>query len=118
WLAHYGFHFAIGGLSIIPVMQSFLLDHRLAWLGNQPRWELSNVIPIDWIFPLQVIAIISGFFIALLVLARRALKPERKPLESLKEMLPWAFIITLLILLSLAVFNLPMEMRGTRMFGV
>jgi polyferredoxin len=118
WLAHYGFHFAIGGLSIIPVMQSFLLDHRLAWLGNQPRWDLSNVIPIDWIFPLQVIAIISGFFIALLVLARRALKPERQPLESLKEMLPWAFIITLLILLSLAVFNLPMEMRGTRMFGV
>jgi polyferredoxin len=118
WLAHYGFHFAIGGLSIIPVMQSFLLDHGLSWLGNAPSWELSSVIPLDWLFPLQVAAITAGYFGSLFVLGRRALRPDRDPLVGLKEMLPWALVITLLVTLSLAVFNLPMEMRGTRMFGV
>jgi ferredoxin len=118
WLAHYGFHFAIGGLSIIPVMQSFLLDHGLTWFGNAPNWELSAVIPVDWIFPLQLAAILAGYFGSLFTLGRRALRPDRDPLVGLKEMLPWAIIITLLTLLSLAVFNLPMEMRGTRMFGV
>ena len=33
WLAHYGYHLAIGGLGIVPVTQSFLLAHGLNWLG-------------------------------------------------------------------------------------
>jgi polyferredoxin len=118
WLAHYGFHFAIGGLSILPVMQSFFLDHGYSWFGAQPNWELSTVIPIEWIFPLQVTAILGGFLISLYALARRALRPNREPLLGLREMIPWAIVVTVLVLLSLAVFNLPMEMRGTRMFGV
>jgi len=118
WLAHYGFHFAIGGLAIVPVLQSFLLDHGLAWLGSQPNWELSNVIPFATIFPLQVASIILGFLVSLYALGRRALRPGRAPITALKEMLPWAIIVTLLVLAALAVFNLPMEMRGTRMLGV
>ncbi len=117
WLAHYGFHFTIGGLSIIPVFQSFLLDHGLA-LGGQPNWELSMVLPTAWIFPLQVTAILAGFAGSLYSLARIALREIRAPMKALGELLPWALIITLLVYLSLAVFNLPMEMRGTRLLGI
>jgi polyferredoxin len=118
WLAHYGFHFAIGGLSIIPVFQSFLLDHGLQVLGGQPNWELSMILPTAWIFPMQVTAILAGFTAALYALARTALREVEAPMRALGELLPWALIITLVVYLSLAVFNLPMEMRGTRLLGI
>ncbi|MFP3855208.1 MAG: 4Fe-4S binding protein, partial [Anaerolineales bacterium] len=65
WLAHYGFHFVIGALTIIPVLQNFLLDHGLAWLGQQPRWDVGYLIPTEWIFPLQVAAVALGFGLSL-----------------------------------------------------
>ncbi len=112
WLAHYGFHFAIGGLTIIPVLQSFLLDHGVTWLGR-PDWSLSFLLPQPWIFRLQVAAVLSGFFAALYVLARAALRPEVEPVEGLLELLPWALMLLALTVASLSIFNLPMEMRGT-----
>lgn len=118
WLAHYGFHFAIGGLSIVPVFQSFLLDHGIQLLGQQPNWELSFVLPMNWIFPLQVLAILAGFLAALYAAAQIALRGGKLPVKALAELLPWAMIITVLVYLSLAVFNLPMEMRGTRLLGI
>src|SRR3990170_2810261 len=54
WLAHYGFHFSIAGLAIVPVMQSFMLDHGILWLGLHPDWGTSRVLPQEWIFPLQI----------------------------------------------------------------
>jgi ferredoxin len=117
WLAHYGFHFAIGGLTIAPVLQTFLLDHGLSWLGAKPNWELSYLIPAGWIFPLQILALFGGYFGSLYVLGKVALRPELEPVESLKELIPWAIFLTLVIIASLLVFNLPMEMRGTIMMG-
>jgi hypothetical protein len=117
WLAHYGFHLAIGGLTIVPVMQKFFLDHDLAWLGNKPDWTLSYLLPVEWIFPLQVLALILGFFASLYILGRVSLRSELEPIESLRELLPWALILTLVLVASLLVFNLPMEMRGTVMMG-
>jgi hypothetical protein len=118
WLAHYGFHFSIAGLTIVPVMQSFLLDHGLSWLGSQPAWELSRVLPQTWIFPLQVIAVLSGFFVALYVLSRRALREGTPPIDAFRELLPWAIVLLFITVASLSIFNLPMEMRGTFNIGV
>jgi polyferredoxin len=115
WLAHYGFHFAIGGLTIIPVFQSFMLDHGFHLLG-EPNWELSYILPQPWIFPLQILAIGVGFTASLYVLARRSLRPGLAPIDSFKEMLPWALMVVLIAIASLSIFNIPMEMRGTIFF--
>ncbi|HLC04279.1 MAG TPA: hypothetical protein VJK02_14680 [Anaerolineales bacterium] len=118
WLAHYGFHFAIAGLTIIPVMQSFLLDHGLAWLGSRPDWAMSRLLPQTWILPMQVTAVLSGFFVALYVLSRRALRPGTTPAIGFRELIPWAIVLLLITIASLSIFNLPMEMRGTFNIGV
>lgn len=115
WIAHYGFHFAVGGLTIVPVLQSFLLDHGITWLGTTPNWALSFLLPPDWIFPLQVLAVVGGFVIGMGVLTAAALKSHEEPIGGLKELLPWAVLIVMLAIAALMVFNLPMEMRGTRM---
>lgn len=117
WLAHYGFHFAIGGLTIVPVLQSFFLDHGLAWLGTSPSWELGFLLPMAWIFPLQVAVVLLGFLGSLYVLGKKSLREGCEPIAAFKELLPWAVIILLLAIVSLSLFNLPMAMRGTRFIG-
>jgi hypothetical protein len=112
WLAHYGFHFVTGGLTILPLMQSSLLEHGFSWLGRSPTWSLGALLPMDWIFPLQVAAVLGGFFASLYVLGRRSLRPGVAPIKSLLELLPWGVMMLLLALASLSIFNLPMEMRG------
>ncbi len=117
WLAHYGFHLAIGGLAIVPVFQSFLIDHGIQLLGSSPRWELSMMLPQNWIFPLQVGAIFVGLMGSFTSLALPALESERTPMDSLRRILPWAILLVLLTVAALSVFNLPMEMRGTLRMG-
>jgi ferredoxin len=113
WLAHYGFHFATGGLTIIPVMHSFMLDHGITALGPQPDWSLSYILPPELIFPLQVFSVLGGFLIAMLVAARSALLANRTPRQAFAELLPWALVLTVLAIAALSIFNLPMDMRGT-----
>jgi polyferredoxin len=117
WLAHYGFHLAIGGLSIVPVFHTFLLKHGFDFLGSSPNWDLSYLLPAEVIFPLQVGVVLIGFFASLFVLAKTALRPELEPIHGFREMLPWALILLVLSITALLVFNLPMEMRGTMMMG-
>ncbi len=112
WFAHSFFHFAIGGLTIVPVLQSFLLDHGLRWLGTDPRWDLGYLLPPESVFPIQVIGLTLGYFGGLGVLAYQALRTDGRPMKALVQLLPWALILTALALASLGVFNLPMEMRG------
>lgn len=112
WLAHYGFHFVIGGLTIVPVLQSFLLDHGLAWLGVEPRWDLGFLLPTEVIFPLQIAAVLLGFMISLASLGYKGMTSDESPTISLRQILPWALVLAALAVASLAVFGLPMEMRG------
>ena len=112
WFAHYFFHFAIGALTIIPVMQSFVLDHGLAFLGSEPRWDIGYLLPPETVFPIQASAILIGFFGSLTLLAKQALQAEERPIRALGQLLPWAIVLTALALAALSVFNMPMEMRG------
>jgi ferredoxin len=118
WLSHYGFHLAIGGLTIVPVLQSFLLDHGISWLGAEPAWGLGFLIPLPWIFPLQVGAVLMGFLASLYVLAAQSRREGVSPHDSLRELLPWAAVLLLLTVASLVIFNLPMEMRGGPLVGM
>jgi ferredoxin len=115
WLAHYGFHLAVGGLAVIPALQATLLNSGIQWLGNTPRWDLSYLLPITWIFPLQITVVLVGFFASLYVSARISLASNSDPMDAFMEMLPWLILLLILTILSLYLFNLPMEMRGTLM---
>lgn len=114
WLAHYGFHLAVGGTTLLPVLQSFLLDHGLAWLGQKANWQVGYLIPPDLIFPLQSVAIGLGFVGSLIVTAGRTRGRARR---ALMELLPWAVLLALLAAAALLIFNLPMEMRGSALGG-
>jgi len=76
------------------------------------------VLPQEWIFPLQIGAVLAGFFVALYVLLRRAIRPGTTPAEGFREILPWALVLLVITIVSLSIFNLPMEMRGTFNLGV
>jgi hypothetical protein len=117
WLAHYGFHFATGALTIIPVMQNFLIDHGLAWLGPEPDWQLGPLLPGSWILPLQTVIVLAGFAGSLFAARRISERDYPSPSVALRAMLPWLVVFLGLALAALAMFNLPMEMRGTINMG-
>ncbi len=112
WLAHYGFHFATGALAIIPVLQNFLLDHGLTWLGRAPNWQMSGILPGSWLLPLQTIVVLAGFGGSLYVANEIGRQAHKRPQIAFKAVLPWAFVLLGLALAALTTFNLPMEMRG------
>lgn len=109
WLAHYGFHFATGALSIIPAAQNFLIDHGILFLGSDPNWLLSNILPLNWLLPLQLIILIVGFGGSYYVLTEIG----RNEKESFMTQLPWLLLLIMLAVSAVYLFNLPMEMRGT-----
>ena len=117
WLAHYGFHFATGALTLVPVLQSFLLAHGLAWLGAEPNWALGALLPGGWLLPLQTAAVLAGFGGALFTGQRIARRDCDDPALAVRALLPWLAVLLALAVAALATFNLPMEMRGTIQLG-
>ena len=109
WLAHYGFHFATGAFSIIPATQNFLIDHGIYILGSNPNWLLSNIVPLNWLLPLQLIILIVGFGGSYYVLTEIG----RHEKASFVTQLPWLLLLFMLAITAVYLFNLPMEMRGT-----
>jgi polyferredoxin len=116
WLAHYGWHFATGALTLIPVLQSFLLDHGVTWLGPAPNWQLGPILPATWLLPLQSLVVAAGFVASLTVADRLSRAAEARPEQAVRAALPWVLLFVALALAALATFNLPMEMRGTIQF--
>jgi len=113
WIAHYGFHFLIGVFSIVPVFQTFLIDHGITLLGQSPNWALTGVD--ENITGLaQMAALLGGTFGSFFVaqwIARRIY-----PKQQFAALLPWAFLILLMSYMAIQIFSQPMEMRGTLMF--
>jgi hypothetical protein len=109
WLAHYGFHFATGALSLLPAAQNFLIDHGIMVLGSEPNWTLSNILPFSWLLPLQVIIVVLGFAGSFTVLTDIGHQEK----ESFSAQLPWLLLLLALAAGAIYLFTLPMEMRGT-----
>lgn len=110
WTAHFAFHFLTGLLTIIPVTQNLLVGWGIPLLGT-PRWDLGPIIPSDWLFPLELGFLLLGWFGSLLVAFRIA---EREtPQRAWRAFLPWAGLLTLLLLAGGWLMSQPMEMRGT-----
>ncbi len=117
WLAHYGFHFATGALTIVPVLQSFLLAHGITWLGAEPNWALGAVVPGGWLLPLQTVVVLLGFVASLFVGQRIGRRDFDNPATGMRAFVPWLVVLLALAIAALATFNLPMEMRGSMLMG-
>lgn len=119
WFAHYWFHFASGALTIVPVLQNFLIDHGVTLLGvgfgtfllNQPDWSLGAIMPDDAVFLLVLAAAAIGYLASVYSLSRAA-AGESDPKASRRAMLPWLALWTALAVAAIVIFSLPMEMRG------
>jgi polyferredoxin len=114
WIAHYGFHFLIGIWSIVPVLQSFLIDHGITLLGASPNWTLTGVD--EGVTGLiQIMALLGGTFGSFFVAQSIARRID--PKQQFAALLPWAFLILMMSYVAIQIFSQPMEMRGTLMFS-
>ena len=112
WLAHYGFHFFVGALTAVPVMQSFLADFGLPILGD-PRWELAGVVPNSWLVPLELLLLELGMLVSLTIGYRIAKEQQGGVSKAIRALLPWAVLIVALFFTGAWLMTQPMEMRGT-----
>jgi hypothetical protein len=133
WLAHYGFHFMTGALTIVPVAQSFLSDVGL--YAGTVSWGLGPILPGGWLFPIEAFflylgaagSMIVAFQIAREEVAGSKLKVDGSPVNVqpstfndqrgrvLGAALPWMGLCLMLLALGLWIMLQPMDMRGTLM---
>jgi hypothetical protein len=109
WVAHYGFHLLTGAFTIVPVVQSALVDlSGRAWLG-EPDWRWSGMRP-GLVFPLQLGFIMLGAF-GSLGLVRSSLTGD-DPRGRSTASLPGVALVVALTLVAIWVLAQPMDMRG------
>jgi hypothetical protein len=121
WLAHYAFHFLTGFWTFVPVIQSFVADVLGTPLLGTPRWHLGPLLPLGsasgmgWLFPLELGFLGLGWFGSALVAYR--LSQELDGPSPWPAFVPWAGLLTLLLLAAVWLMGQPMEMRGTFLAG-
>ncbi|MCS6872517.1 MAG: FesM [Anaerolineae bacterium] len=112
WAAHYGFHFIVGALVIVPVFHNFLLDHGVTIFGTEVNWKLGALLDAEQFAVVQVVLLIGGYLLSL-ILARRIAVREFGAARAQLAFLPYALLFLALLLASFFIFSQPMEMRGT-----
>ncbi|MGJ3239567.1 MAG: FesM [Anaerolineae bacterium] len=106
WIAHYAFHFLIAPFSIIPILQEF-------FGASQGDWATFGFqIDLGVIGFLQVVVLLGGFLWSMMIASRASTRLYGKRL-SFGGLIPWAFMLLVLMVAAFQVFTLPMEMRGT-----
>lgn len=113
WLAHYGFHFLSGLLTVIPVTQSALVKLGIPVLGA-PNWRLAG-LPIPAVQVIAVGFLVLGFAGSLFV--TYGLAEEDAPQQPMRAFVPWASVCLILWMASMWLMFQPMEMRATLMGG-
>lgn len=117
WVAHYAFHFLTGGLTLLPVLQSFLADVGL--YGGPVRWDFGPVVPQSWLFPIEAALLYLGATASIIAAVQIATHDPshtgRTPRGTLAAALPWIAVVVLLLGFGVWIMLQPMEMRGTLM---
>ncbi len=110
WLAHYGFHFLTGALTIVPVGQSAAAD-LFGWpVLGAPRWGWAGMRPGS-VYPIELGLVLLGTIASLAVAYRISLRDH--PRRAGRVTVPWAALVASLAVAALWVLSQPMEMRGT-----
>lgn len=110
WLAHYGFHFFTGMLTVVPVTQNAVLEaFGTAWLG-EPLWQLGG-LPVAVVDPLEILLMVFGLVGSCLVTWRIAC--QTAPRRAWRAFAPWACLHLALFIAGCWIMAQPMDMRGT-----
>lgn len=114
WASHYLFHLLLGPLTIIPALQTFFADVVGLSLLGEPNVMLGAawVPPLNVVRTVQILAMAAGIGGALLVAWNAAKRAHNHAGDRVREFIPWVLIVLLIGGLAIAVFLLPMEMRG------
>jgi ferredoxin len=113
WLAHYGFHFFTGILTIVPVTQAALANLGVHHFGA-PLWAWTG-LPTRFVLPMELGFIMLGFAGSLLVVYQLA-EEDCAP-KPMRAFVPWATVCLLVGLASVWLMFQPMEMRAMLMGG-
>jgi polyferredoxin len=112
WTAHYGFHFLIGFLTVIPVFQNFLAEHGAP---VTPDWTLGGIQDMAVVGLVQAVSLFGGWVVSSYFIQRISMRLFRR--QAFTGMMPWMLLTLGIALVGLWIFSLPMEMRGTSLFG-
>jgi ferredoxin len=110
WLAHYGFHFFTGALTVIPVTQNAVKSATGSDLLGAPLWQLGG-LPEAVVYPMELGFLGLGLLGSLLVGWRIA--RDFAPASTGRVFAPWAFVSVTLFTAACWVLSQPMDMRGT-----
>jgi hypothetical protein len=113
WLAHYGFHFFTGILTIVPVAQATLANLGVHLFGA-PLWSWTG-LPTRFVQPMELGFLLLGFVGSLLVVQHLA--EEDCAGHPMRAFVPWAAVCVLVGLASVWLMFQPMDMRATMMGG-
>jgi hypothetical protein len=116
WVAHYLFHFLIGGLTIIPAAQEYMAALGVPLLGP-PSWSLGPLVPESWLFPIEMFFLELGLLASLVVAYRVARRDLGGGSRAIRAAFPWGVLAALLSGIGLWLLLQPMEMRGTLGIG-
>ncbi len=112
WLAHYGFHFLTGLLTIVPVTQSAAASIGIS-LGV-PRWTWTG-LATRYVQPIELGFLFLGFAGSLVI--AHQLAGEDSAEHPMRAFLPWAAVAVIICAASVWLMFQPMEMRATLMGG-
>ncbi len=113
WLAHYGFHFFTGILTVMPVTQSAAADLGLHWLGK-PLWPWTGMAT-RFVQPMELAFLLLGLAGSLFVTHQLAREDSAE--RPMRAFLPWAAVGLVIWASSVWLMLQPMEMRATFLGG-
>ena len=116
WVAHYAFHFLASGLNLVPVLHRGAVDLGLA--AGPPDWALGAILPVDWLLPLELIALEAGLLGSLVLLYYISRRTFRTARTALRAFVPWAVLALGLAGVGAWIMTQPMAMRGMMMPGM
>ncbi len=112
WLAHYGFHFFTGALTVIPVTQNAFVEMGWPVLGkpSMASWRMGG-LSVSAVYPLELGFLLLGMIGAWIVAVRLGRKDH--PQAPWRAWLPWVVLHVILWAAAVWLMTQPMDMRGT-----
>jgi ferredoxin len=114
WVAHYGFHLLTGALTIVPVVQSAVVDAFGHALLGSPFWSWVGMQP-GAVFPIQLGCVVLGAAGSLAMV--QAISQRDQPSRSALASAPWLAVVLLITTTALWILSQPMEMRAVSVLG-
>ena len=111
WIAHYGFHFFTGALTIVPVTQGFLLDVGIDLFG-EPNRDLAALLPRPVIDLVELIVLQLGLLVTIVACYWISVDLFGKA-RAIRGAVPWVVLALLIFGAANWLMAQPMEMRGT-----